>query len=58
MTVNAEKAEKAPPASVNASLTNEDMQVRVYGNAAIVTGRIVSKVQDTLSFSRDLLTLS
>ncbi len=26
------------------------MQVRVYGNAAIVTGRIVSKVQDSLSF--------
>ena len=41
---------QAPPASVNASLTNEDMQVRVYGNAAVVTGRIVSKVQDTLSF--------
>jgi hypothetical protein len=41
---------QAPPASVNASLTNEDMQVRVYGNAAIVTGRIVSKVQSTLSF--------
>jgi ketosteroid isomerase-like protein len=41
---------QAPPASVNASLTNEDMQVRVYGNAAIVTGRIVSKVQGTLGF--------
>jgi ketosteroid isomerase-like protein len=41
---------QAPPASVSASLTNEDMQVRVYGNAAIVTGRIVSKVQGTLSF--------
>ncbi len=26
------------------------MQVRVYGNAAVVTGRIVSKVQDNLSF--------
>jgi ketosteroid isomerase-like protein len=41
---------QAPSASVNASLINEDMQVRVYGNAAIVTGLIVSKVQGTLSF--------
>ena len=41
---------QASPASLNASLTNEDMQVRVYGNAAIVTGRIVSKVQGSLNF--------
>ena len=41
---------QAPPASLNASLTNEDIQVREYGNAAIVTGRIVSKVQGSLSF--------
>lgn len=41
---------KAPPASVNASLTNEDIQVRVYGATAVVTGRIVSKVQDSLNF--------
>lgn len=41
---------QAPPASVNASLTNQDMQVRVYGNAAIVTGRIVSKVHGGLNF--------
>lgn len=41
---------QAAPASVNVSLTNEEMQVRVYGNAAIVTGRIVSKVQDSLNF--------
>jgi ketosteroid isomerase-like protein len=41
---------QAPPASIKASLTNEDMQVRVYGNAAIVTGRIVSKVQGSLNF--------
>jgi hypothetical protein len=41
---------QAPPASVNASLTNGDMQVRVYGKAAIVTGRIVSKVQGSLNF--------
>src|SRR4030095_9228425 len=41
---------QAPTASVNSSLTNEDMQVRVYGNAAIVTGRIASKVQGTLNF--------
>jgi ketosteroid isomerase-like protein len=53
--ITATKAEEqalvqAPPASVNASLTNEDVQVRVYGNAAIVTGRIVSRVQGSLSF--------
>ena len=41
---------QAPPASVNASLTNEDMQVRVYGETAVVTGRIISKVQDSLNF--------
>jgi hypothetical protein len=41
---------QAPPASVKASLANEDLQVRVFGSAAIVTGRIVSKVQDNLSF--------
>lgn len=41
---------QAPPASVNASLTNEGMQVRVYGETAVVTGRIVSKVQDSLNF--------
>lgn len=41
---------QAPPASVKASLTNEDMRVRVYANAAIVTGRIVSKVQAGLNF--------
>ena len=41
---------QAPPASVSASLTNEDMQVRVYGNSAIVTGLIVSRVQGSLSF--------
>ena len=41
---------QAPPASVSASLTNEDMHVRVYGNSAIVTGLIVSRVQASLSF--------
>ena len=41
---------QAPPASVNASLTNEDLQVRIYGETAVVTGRIVSKVQDSLNF--------
>ena len=41
---------QAPPASVNASLTNEDIKVRVYGETAVVTGRIVSKVQDSLNF--------
>lgn len=41
---------QAPPASVKASLTNEDLQVREYGNAAIVTGRIVSEVQGGPNF--------
>lgn len=41
---------QAPTAGVKASLTNDDMQVRVYGNAAVVTGRIISRVQDSLSF--------
>jgi len=41
---------QAPPASVSASLTNEDMHVRVYGNSAIITGLIVSRVQGSLSF--------
>lgn len=36
---------QAPPASVKTSLTNEDMRVRIYGDAAIVTGRIVVKTQ-------------
>jgi ketosteroid isomerase-like protein len=34
-----------PPASIKTSLTNEDVRVRIYGNAAIVTGRIVVKTQ-------------
>lgn len=41
---------QAPPASVKVSLTNQDVQVRVYGEAAVVTGRIVSKVQGGLNF--------
>ena len=41
---------QAPPAGVTPSLTNEEMQVRVYGNAAILTGRIVAKVQENVSF--------
>jgi ketosteroid isomerase-like protein len=36
---------QAPPASIKTSLTNEDVQVRIYGDAAIVTGRIVAKTQ-------------
>lgn len=34
-----------PPASIKSSLSNEDVRVRIYGNAAIVTGRIVVKTQ-------------
>lgn len=34
-----------PPASIKSSLTNEDVRVRIYGDAAIVTGRIVVKTQ-------------
>jgi ketosteroid isomerase-like protein len=41
---------QAAPGSVSASLTNEDMQVRVYGDSAVVTGYIVSRVQDSLNF--------
>lgn len=34
-----------PPASIKSSLTNKDLQVRIYGDAAIITGRIVVKTQ-------------
>ena len=34
---------QAPPAGVKTSLINEDVRVRIYGDAAIVTGRIVVK---------------
>ena len=36
---------QAPPSSIKASLTNEDIQVRTYGDTAIVNGRIVYKAQ-------------
>ena len=36
---------QAPPPSIKTSLTNEDVRVRIYGDAAIVTGRIVVKTQ-------------
>lgn len=36
---------QAPPPSIKTSLTNEDLRVRIYGDAAIVTGRIVAKIQ-------------
>ncbi len=41
---------QAVPVSVNASLTGEDVQVRIYKDTAVVTGRIVSKVQGSLNF--------
>jgi ketosteroid isomerase-like protein len=34
-----------PPPSIKTSLTNDDLRVRIYGDAAIVTGRIVAKIQ-------------
>jgi ketosteroid isomerase-like protein len=36
---------QAPPASIKVSLTNEDVHVRVYGDTAIVIGRIVARTQ-------------
>jgi ketosteroid isomerase-like protein len=36
---------QAPPSSIRTSLTNEDVQVRIYGGTAIVNGRIVYKAQ-------------
>jgi ketosteroid isomerase-like protein len=36
---------QAPPSTIKASLTNEDVKIRIYGDNAIVTGRIVSKAQ-------------
>jgi len=36
---------QAPPSTIKASLTNEDLQIRIYGDSAIVTGRIVSRAQ-------------
>ena len=37
---------QAPPsAEIKVSLTNEDVQVRLYGDTAIVTGRIVQKAE-------------
>jgi ketosteroid isomerase-like protein len=36
---------QAPPSSIKASLTNEDVRVRIYGDTAIVNGRIVYKAQ-------------
>lgn len=36
---------QAPPSSVSTSLTNQDVQVRIYGDTAVVIGRIVAKIQ-------------
>ncbi len=46
---------QAPPSSsIKVSLTNEDVQVRIYGDTAIVAGRIVAKAeragQDSFNF--------
>ncbi|MCM3906113.1 MAG: DUF4440 domain-containing protein [Pyrinomonadaceae bacterium] len=46
---------QAPPfGAIKVSLTNEDVQVRIYGDTAIVTGRIAQKAeragQDSFSF--------
>jgi ketosteroid isomerase-like protein len=43
-----------PPGGIKVSLTNEDVQVRIYGDTAIVTGRIVQEAervgQDSFGF--------
>jgi ketosteroid isomerase-like protein len=36
---------QTPPSSIRASLTNEDVRVRIYGDTAVVNGRIVYKAQ-------------
>lgn len=36
---------QAPPSSIKVSLTNEDLQVRIYRDTAVVIGRIVAKSQ-------------
>lgn len=36
---------QAPPSSINTSLTNQDVQVRIYSDTAVVIGRIVAKIQ-------------
>jgi ketosteroid isomerase-like protein len=43
-----------PPGAIKVSLTNEDLKVRIYGDTAIATGRIVQKAervgQDSFGF--------
>jgi ketosteroid isomerase-like protein len=36
---------QAPPDSIKVSLTNEEVKVRIYGDTAILIGRIVAKTQ-------------
>jgi ketosteroid isomerase-like protein len=36
---------QATPSPAGVTLTNEDVQIRIYGDTAIITGRIVSKSQ-------------
>jgi len=49
-----ELVQAPPPGGIKVSLTNEDVQVRIYGDTAIVTGRIVQKAeragQDSFGF--------
>jgi ketosteroid isomerase-like protein len=49
-----ELVQTPPPGAIKVSLTNEDVQVRIYGDATIVTGRIVQKAeragQDSFGF--------
>ena len=40
-----ELVQAPPPGGIKLSLTNEDVQVRIYGDTAIVTGRIVQKTE-------------
>ncbi len=36
---------QAPPSSIKASMTNEEVQLRIYGDTAVAIGRIVVRIQ-------------